>query len=42
MKIYIAGRIAGDKQYKAKFRAAERKLSEAGHVALNPDPQENE
>ena len=42
MKIYIAGRIAGDKQYKAKFREAERKLSEAGHIALNPDPQENE
>ena len=39
MKIYIAGRIAGDKQYKAKFREAERKLSEAGHIALNPATQ---
>lgn len=39
MKIYIAGRITGDKRYKAKFREAERKLSEAGHIALNPATQ---
>lgn len=36
MKFYIAGKIAGDKDYKAKFQDAEQRLIDAGHVALNP------
>ena len=36
MKIYIAGKIAGDKRYRAKFREAAKTLEAAGHVALNP------
>ncbi len=36
MKIYIAGKIAGDKQYRAKFREAAKTLEAAGHVVLNP------
>ena len=36
MKIYIAGKITGDKQYKAKFGAAAKALKAAGHVVLNP------
>lgn len=36
MKIYIAGKIAGDKRYRAKFREAAKALEEAGHVVLNP------
>lgn len=39
MKIYIAGKINGDKRYKTKFREIERRLTEAGHVALNPATQ---
>lgn len=35
MKIYIAGKIAGDKRYKAKFAAA-KNLQAADHVVLNP------
>lgn len=36
MKIYIAGKIAGDKRYRAKFREAAKALEAAGHVVLNP------
>ena len=36
MKIYIAGRIAGDRKYRAKFREAAKALEEMGHVVLNP------
>ena len=36
VKIYIAGKITGDKRYKAKFAAAEKNLQAAGHVVLNP------
>lgn len=36
MKIYIAGKITGDKGYKAKFRAAAKALEETGHTVLNP------
>lgn len=36
MKIYIAGKITGDRQYRAKFRAAAKALEAQGHVVLNP------
>lgn len=36
MKIYIAGKIAGDKRYRAKFREAAKSLEALGHVVLNP------
>ncbi len=36
MKIYIAGKIAGDKRYRAKFREAAKNLEALGHVVLNP------
>lgn len=36
MKIYIAGKITGDKNYKRKFKEAEILLREAGHVAISP------
>ena len=36
MKIYLAGRIAGDRKYRAKFREATRALEGMGHVVLNP------
>lgn len=36
MKIYIAGKITGDKRYKAKFRDAAKALEAVGHVVLNP------
>lgn len=36
MKIYIAGKITGDNEYKAKFREAAEKLETLGHVVLNP------
>lgn len=36
MKIYIAGKITGDKGYKAKFKEAAKSLEAAGHVVLNP------
>uniref|UniRef100_A0AAU8B5M4 Nucleoside 2-deoxyribosyltransferase n=1 Tax=Dulem virus 34 TaxID=3145752 RepID=A0AAU8B5M4_9CAUD len=36
MKIYIAGKIAGDRRYRAKFREAAKSLEDLGHVALNP------
>ena len=36
MKIYIAGKIAGDKRYRAEFREAAMSLEAMGHVVLNP------
>lgn len=36
MKIYIAGKIAGDRRYRAKFREAAKSLAALGHVILNP------
>lgn len=36
MKIYISGKITGDRCYKAKFREVEKKLAAAGHIVLNP------
>jgi len=36
MKIYISGKITGDRQYKAKFRAAEKRLRAAGHIPISP------
>ena len=35
MKIYISGKITGDRRYKAKFREVEKKLAAAGHIILN-------
>lgn len=39
MKIYISGKIAGDRRYKTKFKEAERKLTGAGHVVISPAVQ---
>lgn len=36
MKVYIAGKITGDRRYRAKFREAAKVLEAAGHVVLNP------
>ena len=36
MKIYISGKITGDRRYKAKFREVEKKLAAADHIVLNP------
>lgn len=36
MKIYIAGKIAGDRRYRAKFREAAKRLEALGYVVLNP------
>ena len=35
MKIYISGKITGDRRYKAKFREVEKKLAAAGHNACS-------
>jgi ribosomal protein L13E len=35
-KIYISGRVTGDDDYVKKFRAAARRLEEAGSRAENP------
>jgi len=40
MKIYIAGKITGDNDYKKKFSDAERLLSAMGHSVMNPARQE--
>lgn len=39
MKIYISGKITGDKRYKAKFREAEKRLAATGRTVLNPANQ---
>ena len=36
MKIYISGKITGDRRYKAKFREVEKQLAAAGHIVLYP------
>lgn len=36
MKIYIAGKIRGLKEYKAIFGEAEKELQNKGHITLNP------
>ena len=36
MKIYIAGKITGDRKYRAKFREAAKAMEALGHVVLNP------
>jgi hypothetical protein len=36
MKIYIAGKITGDPDYKKKFNKAEKELSALGHSVMNP------
>jgi hypothetical protein len=36
MKIYIAGKITGDENYKAKFGKAEIELIRKGHTVFNP------
>ena len=36
MKIYRAGKIAGDRRYRAKFREAAKRLESMDHVVLNP------
>lgn len=36
MKVYIAGKIAGDKQYRGKFLMAEDRLKGEGFTVLNP------
>lgn len=36
MKVYIAGKITGDPDYRAKFKRAEDALREEGHTVINP------
>lgn len=36
MKIYIAGKIAGDRRYRAKFREAAKTLEAAGKCFWGP------
>ena len=36
MKIYIAGKITGDKNYKEKFDTVEKLLASKGHSVMNP------
>ncbi|MGP1459236.1 MAG: DUF4406 domain-containing protein [Treponema sp.] len=36
MKIYIAGKITGNPDYKAQFAQAEAQLLEKGHSVMNP------
>lgn len=36
MKIYIAGKITGDNEYRAKFQEATSTMEALGHVVLNP------
>lgn len=36
MKIYIAGKITGDRHYKKKFCKAEKKLAKLGHSPVSP------
>lgn len=36
MKVYIAGKITGNPNYKKQFAKAEEKLKAAGHIVLNP------
>lgn len=36
MKIYIAGKITGDENYREKFAKAQLQLQKDGHIVLNP------
>lgn len=36
MKIYVAGKIAGDRKYKEKFRRAAAIIESQGDIVLNP------
>lgn len=36
MKVYIAGKITGDPDYKDKFAKAERQLKKKGYTVMNP------
>nr|DAT68891.1 MAG TPA: N-deoxyribosyltransferase [Caudoviricetes sp.] len=36
MKIYIAGKISNDPDYRAKFADAQRQIEAQGHIVLNP------
>lgn len=36
MRIYIAGKITGDRQYKRKFKRAEKTLARLGHSVMSP------
>lgn len=36
MKVYIAGKITGYPEYKAKFKEAEKMLKSKGHTVFNP------
>lgn len=36
MKIYIAGKVRGLKNYREIFKAVETKLQAKGHITLNP------
>ena len=36
MKIYIAGKITGNEDYKAEFKLREMVLKSVGHTVLNP------
>ena len=36
MKVYIAGKIAGDIFYRQKFRKAQKAFEKDGHIVLNP------
>lgn len=36
MKIYISGKITGEKHFKRKFAKAEREVKRLGHEVINP------
>lgn len=36
MRIYIAGKITGNPNYKEQFAAAEKRLSKLGYAVVNP------
>ena len=36
MKIYIAGKITGDRNYKERFACVKDRLEAMGHIVLNP------
>lgn len=36
MRVYIAGPITGVIDYKEKFRKAEERIKEMGHIVINP------
>ena len=36
MKVYIAGKITGDPNYRKKFKDAAADITRGGHILLNP------